>query len=110
MVRFWSVLPERRPVHLLEEPEDGAELGGGAVRAFSELEGTVVPPDYKITAQASRSRSVIPGCSRVLIADRRLDCRPSCADRSATARLVESKHVEVDHTVVPPRGWSSQST
>ena len=63
---------------------------------------TVVPPDYKITAQASRSRSVIPGCSRVLIADRRLDCRPSCADRSATARLVESKHVEVDHTVVPP--------
>ena len=102
MVRFWSVLPERRPVHLLEEPEDGAELGGGAVRAFSELEGTVVPPDYKITAQASRSRSVIPGCSRVLIADRRLDCRPSCADRSATARLVESKHVEVDHTVVPP--------
>ena len=31
MVRFWSVLPERRPVHLLEEPEDGAELGGGAV-------------------------------------------------------------------------------
>ena len=39
MVRFWSVLPERRPVHLLEEPEDGAELGGGAVRAFSELVG-----------------------------------------------------------------------
>ena len=34
MVRFWSVLPERRPVHLLEEPEDGAELGGGAVRAL----------------------------------------------------------------------------
>ena len=31
MVRFWSALPERRPVHLLEEPEDGAELGGGAV-------------------------------------------------------------------------------
>ena len=31
MVRFWSVLPERRPVHLLEEPENGAELGGGAV-------------------------------------------------------------------------------
>ena len=39
MLRFWSVLPERRPVHLLEEPEDGAELGGGAVRAFSELVG-----------------------------------------------------------------------
>ena len=39
MVRFWSVLPERRPVHLLEEPEDGAALGGGAVRAFSELVG-----------------------------------------------------------------------
>ena len=39
MVRFWSVLPERRPVHLLEEPEDGAELGGGAVGAFSELVG-----------------------------------------------------------------------
>ena len=39
MVRFWSVLPERRPVHLLEEPEDGAELDGGAGRAFSELVG-----------------------------------------------------------------------
>ena len=39
MVRLWSVLPERRPVHLLEEPEDGAELGGGAVGAFSELVG-----------------------------------------------------------------------
>ena len=39
MVRLWSVLPERRPVHLLEEPEDGAELGGGAIRAFSELVG-----------------------------------------------------------------------
>ena len=39
MVRFWSVLPERRPMHLLEEPEDGAELGGGAIRAFSELVG-----------------------------------------------------------------------
>ena len=39
MVRFWSVLPERRPVHLLEEPENGAELGGGAIRAFSELVG-----------------------------------------------------------------------
>ena len=39
MVRLWSVLPERRPVHLLEEPEDGAELDGGAVGAFSELVG-----------------------------------------------------------------------
>ena len=39
MVMFWSVLPERRPVHLLEEPEDGAELDGGAVGAFSELVG-----------------------------------------------------------------------
>ena len=39
VVRFWSVLPERRPMHLLEEPEDGAELGGGAIRAFSELVG-----------------------------------------------------------------------
>ena len=38
MVRFWSVLPERRPVHLLEEPEDGAELGGGAVRALYVFE------------------------------------------------------------------------
>ena len=26
-------------MHLLEEPEDGAELGGGAIRAFSELVG-----------------------------------------------------------------------
>ena len=39
MVRFWSVLPERRPVHLLEEAEDGAELRCGAVGAFSELVG-----------------------------------------------------------------------
>ena len=39
VVRFWSVLPERRPMHLLEEPEDGAELDRGAVGAFSELVG-----------------------------------------------------------------------
>ena len=39
MVRFWSVLPESRPVHLLEEPEDGAELRRGAVRTFPELIG-----------------------------------------------------------------------
>ena len=39
MVRFWSVLPERRPVHLLEEPKDGAELRRGAVGTFSKLVG-----------------------------------------------------------------------
>ena len=35
-----TVLPERRTVHVLEEPEDGAELDGGAVQAITQAFST----------------------------------------------------------------------